>query len=316
MTVHRLQEETAAACVDVAAIPLAVETCDLRLALGPKAVLRDVSLLVPAGSTYLLAGANGAGKTSLIGALLNSIRGTTGDIRIFGHDVRGHGPARRACIGYVPEISSFSHGNLPTREWLDYVAAFRPNWDPAYATRLATAMDITPGERLGHLSKGQARRLQLLCALAHRPPLLLLDEPTDGLDPVARQDVLGLLAEHLAETGATLLLATHTMSEVERLVQHVGVLKAGRLLAQFPADTLGDRIRVYTADGPEGWSEQVRIEGVLRRETFGRQTRWTVWGDQTHVRPLIERAGGVVRDDRSLSLSDAVVALLRQDLIA
>ena len=91
--------------------------------------------------------------------------------------------------------------------------------------------------------------------------------------------------------------------------------KAGRLIAQLPTTSLGERLRVYTADGPEGWSEAVRIDGVLRREVFGRQTRWTIWGDQTPVRPALESAGGVVRDDHSLSLSDVVVALLRQDLI-
>lgn len=298
-----------------AATTPAVETSQLSLALGRRAVLQQISMTVPAGSAYLLAGPNGAGKTSLLGVLLNGVHGAAGDVRIFGEDVRRQGPDRRARIGYVPETAHLRHGALTAKDWLAYVAAYRPTWDPAYAARLTNALDIPLGERLAHLSKGQIRRIQLLSALAHRPPLLLLDEPMDGLDPVARHDVLGLLADCLAETGATLLLATHTISEVERLVDHVGVLKAGRLIAQLPTSSLGNRLRVYTADGPEGWSETVRMDGVLRREVFGRQTRWTIWGDQSGVRRALDAAGGIVRDDHSPPLADAVVALLRQDLL-
>lgn len=296
-------------------MPPAVETSQVSLAVGRKTILQQVSVRVPTGGAYLLAGPNGAGKTSLLGVLLNGIHGAGGDVRIFGGDARRHGPARRAWIGYVPETAQITYGGLTAQGWLNYVAAYRPTWDATYAARLANALDIPLGERLAHLSKGQVRRVQLLSALAHRPSLLLLDEPMDGLDPVARQDVLGLLADYLAETDATLLLATHTISEVERLVDHVGVLKAGRLIAQLPTVSLGDQLRVYTADGPEGWSETVRIDRVLRREVFGRQTRLTIWGDQAGVRRALQSAGAVVRDDQPLSLSDAVVALLRQDII-
>lgn len=296
--------------------PMAVETMNLNLVFGRKTVLSQVSLKLPVGGAYLLAGANGAGKTSLMGMLLNRFAPTSGDVMIFGKDVRENGAACRALIGYVPETARLSHPSLAVGDLLAYVAAFRPGWDAAYADRLTKLLDIPIRDRAGNLSKGQARRVQLLCALAHRPPLLLLDEPTDGLDPVARDDVVGLLADHLADTNATLLIATHTVSEVERLVDQIGVMKSGRLIAQLPTATLAQRLRAYTADGPDRWNEMLVLNGVLRREDFGRQVRAVVWGDPAEVRGGVERAGGAIRDDQPLSVGDALIALLRQDVPA
>lgn len=307
--------EGALAPID-AASPMAIQTTDLNLVLGRKPVLSDVSLNLPVGGAYLLAGANGAGKTSLIGVLLNSLALTSGEVTIFGQDTRRRGAAGRALIGYVPETARLSHPSLRVRDLIDHVAAFRPGWDNAYADRLAKLLDIPTRERAGDLSKGQARRVQLLCALAHRPPLLLLDEPTDGLDPVARDDVVGLLADHLADTNGTLLIATHTVSEVERLVDQIGVMTSGRMIAQLPTATLTQRLRAYTADGPDGWNAALTLKGVLRREDRGRQVRAVVWGDPAEVRGGLQQAGGAVRDDQPLSLGDALVALLRQDIQA
>ena len=109
------------------------------------------------------------------------------------------------------------------------------------------------------LSKGQARRVQLLLALAHRPSILLMDEPTDGLDHVARDGMLELLAEHLADTPTTALISTHRVYEIEKLVDHVGIIRGGRLLAQMHTDALRSRLRRYSADVPEAWQPEDSI---------------------------------------------------------
>jgi molybdate transport system ATP-binding protein len=114
---------------------------------------------------------------------------------------------------------------------LEHHAVYFPAWDPAYAARLAHAFELPLHKPLGRLSKGLARRVHLTLALAHRPPLLLLDEPTDGLDPVMRDETLGMLAEHVAETGCTVLISTHLVHEVDRLADHLVLIEAGRVVA-------------------------------------------------------------------------------------
>ncbi len=116
---------------------------------------------------------------------------------------------------------------MTCRGLLKHVAAYYPTWDHPYADRLSLAFGLRLDRNVATLSKGESRRLQLVLALAHRPPVLLLDEPTDGLDPVVRSRTLSLLAEHLADTPTTILISTHHIHELESLADHVGVCGTG-----------------------------------------------------------------------------------------
>ena len=186
-----------------------------------------------------------------------------------------------------------------------------PTWDAEYAARLVHAFDLPLEKRLDRVSKGIARRVHLVLALAHRPPLLLLDEPTDGLDPVMRDETLGLLAEHVADTGCTALVSTHLVHEVDRLADHLGVIRDGRLTAQLPRDTLHRMLRRYRADIPEGWRGVPGLDGtVVKRGGVGREIQWSVWGDEAEVAGLLAASGATVRDAAPLTLEDAAVALL------
>ena len=167
---------------------------------------------------------------------------------------------------------------------LRHAAAFYPAWDPAYADHLARALGVRPHRRVGALSKGETRRLQLVLALAHRPALLLLDEPTDGLDPVVRNRALALLAEHLADSPTTVLISTHHLHELESLADHVGVLRDGRLVAQMPRDELQRTVRRYRVEVPEGW-EAPRGAAGDRAAALQRRARraWTLVGEERDV---------------------------------
>ena len=164
---------------------------------------------------------------------------------------------------------------------------------------------------MGVLSKGQARRVHLTMALAHRPPLLLLDEPTDGLDPFMRDETLGVLADHLAESPTTVVLSTHHVEEVEGLADHIGVLRNGELRAQMSRDDLNANLRRYRVEVPDGWSGVGSLNGtVLRRVTAPREVQWTVWGQETEIVQKLSGAGGTVHEVVPLSLIDATLALL------
>ena len=183
--------------------------------------------------------------------------------------------------------------------------------DQLRAARLAHAFDLRMDRKLGALSKGQARRVHLAMALAHRPPLLLLDEPTDGLDPLMRDETLGILADHLSASETTVVLSTHHVEEVERLADHIGVLRRGELRAQLSRADLDQGLRRYRVEVPDGWTGAVNLDGaVLRRVTAPREIQWTVWGPEAEIVRTLSGAGGTVREVTPLSLLDATVALL------
>jgi ABC-2 type transport system ATP-binding protein len=138
----------------------------------------------------------------------------------------------------------------------------------------------------------------------------VLDEPTDGLDPLARESTLSVLAEHMADCPATLLISTHLVHETERLADHMGVLLEGELRAQLPVSALQRLLRRYRAEVPEGWTGSSLNGAVVRRAGRGREIQWTVWGDESDVRARFTAAGASVRETSSLSLEEAAVSLL------
>ena len=273
--------------------------------------LHEVSLRVPEGAVYLLVGPNGAGKSTLLRSLLDLVRPSGGWAEVCGLGTDREGPRVRAQIGYVPEKQDWGYAWMRVDRLLRHHAAFFPSWDQAYAERLASSFEIRLDARYGKLSKGEARRVQLLMALAHRPPVLLLDEPTDGLDPVMRDELTGLLAEQLAETPTTVLISSHLVHESEALADHVGVLRDGTLRTQLPLSELRRRLLRYRADAPEGWAGVSTLNGsVLRRRQSGRDAEWIVWGDEREVVQHFTSSGATVREASPLSLEEATVALL------
>lgn len=294
---------------------IAVRTDGLVKSFGREIALAGVNLSVPEGGVYLLAGTNGAGKSTLLRILLNLEAADHGAGNVLGLDTRGNGPAIRARTGYVPETGASNYRWMQVGRFLAHQASFYPGWDPAYAAQLVHALEVRLDKRLGTLSKGQARRVQIVAALAHRPALLLLDELTDGLDPLARDEVLSLLASHFAETGCTAILSTHLVSEVETLIDHIGVLRAGRLVAQASTEQLLAKLQRYHLDAPEGWSASADLRAfVLRNEPgLGRAMKLVAAGDEGEIRAAIVAAGAQVREVTRLSLADAVPNLLRSE---
>ena len=294
----------------------AVRTQGLIKRFGRRTALDGIDLVLPQGGVYLLAGTNGAGKSTLLRTLLNIERPDGGSADVLGLDTRIHGPDVRARTGYVPETAEGTYRWMRAGRFLAHHASFYPGWDADYARQLVRLLDVRTDSRLGTLSKGEARRVQIVAALAHRPQLLLLDELTDGLDPLAREEVLGLLASHLADTGASAILSTHLVSEVETLIDHIGVLRSGRLVAQAPAESLLAGLLRYHLDAPEGWQTPPALAArVLRRETgLGKSTRLVAAGVEPELVAEITSAGAGVREVSRLSLAETVPILLQSEI--
>ena len=292
----------------------AVTTHGITKRYGRETALDGVSLRVPEGAVYVLVGANGAGKSTTLKVLMNLERADAGTAEIHGLDTVRRGPEARAQLGYVPERPEHGYRWMTCRNLLKHAAAYYPTWDHPYADRLSLAFSLRLDRRIATLSKGESRRLQLVLALAHRPPFLLLDEPTDGLDPVVRSRTLSLLAEQLADTPTTILISTHQIHELESLAEHVGILRDGKLVAQMSRDALLRSVGRYRVEVPVGWqaTQELQVAGV--RSNGVREAQWTLIGDQRELTDRLTLSGALVREVQPMALADAALAFLAQEV--
>lgn len=220
-----------------------IDVLELSRTFGRTQALTSVTLSLPRGAVYGLVGANGAGKTTLIRHLLGLLRAQHGTVRVFGLDPVAEPVRVLSRIGYLSEENDLPAW-MRVDELLRYSRAFYPAWDEGYADELRRAFALDPDARIRDLSRGQKARAGLLVALAHRPELLLLDEPSSGLDPIVRRDILGAVIRTVAEEGRTVLFSSHLLDEVEQVADHVTMIDAGRIVLSQPLATIRELHRV------------------------------------------------------------------------
>src|SRR5467141_1850486 len=214
-----------------------VTVSELTRRFGATTALASVSLSMPRGAVYGLVGANGAGKTTLIKHILGLLRAEGGSVRVFGLDPVADPVAVLSRIGYLSE-ENYLPGWMRVDELIRYTSAFYPKWDDVYAEELRQAFALDIAAKIKDLSRGQRARAGLLVALAHRPELLVLDEPSAGLDPIVRRDILGAIIRTIAEEGRTVLFSSHLLDEVERVSDHVAVMQHGKITVTAPLDEI------------------------------------------------------------------------------
>ena len=216
---------------------------ELTRRFGATTALDSVSLSLPRGAVYGLVGANGAGKTTLIKHILGLLRAERGSVRVFGLDPVADPVAVLSRIGYLSEENDLP-GWMRVDELIRYSRAFYPDWDDAYAEQLRRAFGLDHAAKIRTLSKGQKARAGLLVALAHRPELLVLDEPSSGLDPIVRRDILGAVIRTIADEGRTVLFSSHLLDEVEEVADHVTMIAAGRITLSAPLEQIRESHRI------------------------------------------------------------------------
>jgi ABC-2 type transport system ATP-binding protein len=218
---------------------VAVEARGLTKSYGPRRGVVGLDFIVEAGEVFGYLGPNGAGKTTTIRVLLDFIRPTAGTAAIFALDSRADAAAIHRRIGYLPgELALYD--NLSAGEFLRFVSALRGGvpWDRVEGLAARMQLDLKP--RIRSLSHGNKQKVGLVQAFMHRPDLLVLDEPTQGLDPLVQQEFYGLIAEAKGE-GRTVFLSSHVMPEVERVCDRVAIIREGRLVAVEDVGTLKAR---------------------------------------------------------------------------
>jgi ABC-2 type transport system ATP-binding protein len=210
---------------------------NLTRTFGAKTALNSVNLSMPRGAVYGLVGANGAGKTTLIKHILGLLQAERGTVRVFGLDPVADPVAVLSRIGYLSEENDLP-GWMRVDELIRYSRAFYPGWDDSYAEELRRAFTLDNAATIKTLSKGQRSRAGLLVALAYRPELLVLDEPSSGLDPIVRRDILGAVIRTIADEGRTVLFSSHLLDEVEQVADHVTMIRNGTIVMSAPLDEI------------------------------------------------------------------------------
>lgn len=219
-------------------VPLSCQHIAIRY--GRTRVLEDVSVSVPAGCVYALLGRNGSGKSSLVRCLLGHQRPSGGRAHLFGHDVWRDRHRVMARVGVVPEEPDAPPELSPAR-LLGLTARMHGAWDLEGARERLRRFGVPLDTPLSRLSKGQKGAVMLALALGHAPALLILDDPTLGLDVVARDAVFREVIGELADRGTTVFVTTHDLAAIEGIADRVGILRAGRLVVDEPMEAAKER---------------------------------------------------------------------------
>jgi ABC-2 type transport system ATP-binding protein len=225
-----------------------VETEGLTKRFGAVLAVEDIDLVVEPGEIFGYLGPNGAGKTTTIRLLLDFVRPTRGTARLLGGS--GADPALRARVGYLPGELRVDPG-YSASTLIDFYGALRGGVDRKWVEQLLARFDLDPGRPFRDLSTGNRRKVGVVQAFMHRPDLYLLDEPTSGLDPLLQHELYTLVREVVAD-GATVLMSSHVLPEVEALAGRVGIVRRGRLVTVSAVDVLRrqarQRIDLHVAD--------------------------------------------------------------------
>ena len=204
--------------------------------------LDRIDLKLPTGCIMGFIGANGAGKSTTLRILMGLVHQDAGSVEVLGYAMPSHQAAAKLEIGFVSEDMRLY--GAPTLDWhMNFIRSIYPRWDGAYADSLLRRFDLKGQQKIKGMSHGQRVKAALLLALARRPKLLVLDEPTTGLDPIARREVLGELMAVLADEERTVLFSSHNTLDVEQISDQITFIDRGRIVESSDKETFLDRWR-------------------------------------------------------------------------
>lgn len=233
-----------------------IRVTQMTKTIGERNILDRVDLDIPPGEIVALLGPNGAGKTTLIGCLLGLLTPSAGSITLWGEPVAELSPETRARVGFVPQaLTGFTWFRV--RELMDYLAAYRerPNDPEDRVWEEWAALD--PAARVKSLSGGERQRLAIVLALRFMPDLIILDEPVASLDPQARHDFMRLLPEYARRRGASVLISSHIISDLEDISDRIVILRRGHIRLNMTIPEIMESIRVIAAPPPADWPVEI-----------------------------------------------------------
>jgi ABC-2 type transport system ATP-binding protein len=290
-----------------------IEVTHLIRRYGRTDAVNGLSLRVMPGRCYGFFGRNGAGKTTTIKCLLNLLRPTSGEVRVFGLDPRKHEVAVKSRIAYVPDYVAY-YPWMTVRAALDYFASFRPNWNWETERKLLEQFNFNTQQKAAHLSKGQKTQLALIAAICSEPELLILDEPTSGLDPIVRREFIQTVIGAFQESSAgsrSIFVSTHLITEFEGLIDEFTIIENGRELLTTNADAAREKYKkIYARFPNDPGAIDFGPVNVVRRE--GREVELIVNGNSEEVLARLKTMSPEALRAESLSLEEIFVASLKR----
>jgi len=268
--------------------------------------LQDVNLKLETGTVMGFIGANGAGKSTTLRILMGLVHQDRGEVTVFGSRMPQQQALAKRDIGYVSEDLRL-YGTATLGWHMSYIRSIYPGWDSAYAAHLCRHFDLNPAQKIKGLSTGQRVKASLLLAFARRPRLLVLDEPTTGLDPVARHEVLEALMEAMRDESRTILFSSHNTHDVEQISDQITFIDRGRVIESDDKETFLDRWRRFRLEVPPGVCLPV-LPGTVATSGSARLAVVTTSRYDDSLAAAYTQAGVSVKSIDSMTLEEIFVA--------
>jgi len=277
---------------------------------GKVVAVDNLSLEVPEGSIFGLLGQNGAGKTTTIQTLLNLLQPTEGRLSVLGFDSVKESLELRRRVGYLPEEPTY-YGWMTVDEIIGFNAAFYPTWDEALAEKLLGDLGLPRDRRLRDLSRGMQAKVGLVMALGARPEVLILDDPTSGLDAVVRREFLEAMINNVQSEGGTVFFSSHLIHEMERVVDQVALIHQGKLRMRASLEQLKLDFKKIRAVYPGVVPDLFPIDSIVRTELEAHQALLTVSSYDPVMDAALRDAGAETVEVLDLSLEEIFVETVK-----
>ena len=289
-----------------------IETDGLTKRFGKKTALKDFTLSVNQGGIHAIVGSNGAGKSTLFRLLLGVSTPTAGTARLLGEDSSDLSPEVRGRVGYVNEEHTLPRW-MKAREITAHQQSFYPGWNQDVYNSVIGYFDVDPEQKVAGLSRGERAGLNLSMALAQSPDLLILDEPTLGLDVVARQSFLEALMFTGTEGGTTIIYCSHQMEEIERVADQLIIMEKGTLVNNSSPDAFVDRVSHWIGHFPSGLPDKNKIPGFLTARNIEGQYHIMVTDQNGDFGNYLKQNGASAVVQNPVNLERAVNAFLTKN---
>jgi len=288
----------------------ALTTSRLTKFYGARPVVNSVNLTIPTGCVYGLLGRNGAGKSTLIKMLMGMVQPDDGSATLLGHDVATMSAEVRQRIAYIAEGHPL-YDWMTVQQAIDFVRPFYSHWNGRLVDQIVDHFELPRRRKLRRLSNGQRAQVSLALAVAPEPELLVLDDPTLGLDTVVRRDFLESLIQIIQRDGRTILFSSHILGDVERIADRVGVMVDGVLRVDCPTDHFRETVKLVLLEFRGAPPEWPGGEGVVSARHVGSNLELVTVGFDDQLRRLAESLEPESIDVLDLNLEDAFIEYTR-----
>lgn len=280
---------------------------------GSKTAVDRLDLIVEPGSILGLVGRNGSGKTTSLGLAHGLLHPDGGSIRVLGLDPLRDGLELRTRVSLLAEESAL-YPWMTVREILDFGAALHPNWDNKLAADICDRLKLETKEKIRHLSRGTRAKVALALAVSVRPQLLLLDDPTAGLDPLVRREVLQSVLEAVSDEGGAVVYASHLVHDIERVADNVVFLDAGKKRLEASVEHLKETMRRARAVFENGAPGEIQLEGKIDVQADGRVLTVVAEDPGGDLDERLRSLGASEVEVEAISLEEILIAFLRTEI--